>query len=175
MQSHNMHTICKPNCNPVYNLQQNGVSRKMLISQMIRNGKSIDYANSETATIYKTILSLDYDANKKLLLLLKYNLYMKYVGKVISCGKYNSQKIYEMIDFILANLTPEEYKIVYNITDTITNPDIPLIRPTTKIFYVVVDINQSIFIIKNYTGEFMVPYNVYEFNLEDPSNLNSKF
>jgi len=170
-----MHTICKPNCNPVYNLQQNGVSRKMLISQMIRNGKSIDYANSETATIYKTILSLDYDANKKLLLILRYNLYMKYVGKVISCGKYNSQQIYEMIDFILANLTPEEYKIVYNITDTIISPDVPVNRPVTKIFYVVVDINQSIFIIKNYTGEFMIPYNVYEFNLEDPSNLNSKF
>jgi hypothetical protein len=170
-----MHAICKPNCNPVYNFQQNGVSRKMLISQMIRNGKTIDYANSETATIYKTILSLDYDANKKLLLLLKYTLYMKYVGKVISCGKYNSQEIYEMIDYILANLTPEEYKIVYNITDTVTDPDVTVIRPVTQIFYVVVDINQSIFIIKNYTGEFMVPYNVYEFNLEDPSNLNSKF
>lgn len=170
-----MHTICKPNCNPVYNLQQNGVSRKMLISQMIRNGKSINYANSETASMYKIILSLDYDANKKLLLLLKYILYMKYVNQVISCGKYNSQQIYEMIDFILANLTPEEYKIVYNIIDTTTNPDAPIIRPITKIFYVVVDINQAIFIIKNYTGEFMIPNNAYEFNLEHPSNLNTKF
>ena len=170
-----MDVICKPNCNPIYNFQQNGVSRKMLISQMVRNGKSINYANSQTASMYKTILSLDYELNKNLLLLLKYKLYMKYVGQVISCGKYNSQQIYEMIDFILANLTPEEYKIVYNITDVITTPDVPVILPITKIFYVVVDINQSVFIIKNYTGDFMVPNNAYEFNLEDPSNLNTKF
>lgn len=169
-----MDVICKPNCNPIYNFQQNGVSRKMLISKMIRSGKSINYANSQTESIYKTILSLDYVANKNLLLLLKYKLYMKYVGQVISCGKYNSQKIYEMIDYILANLTPEEYKIVYDIVDAIT-PDVPDILPITKIFYVVVDINQSIFIIKNYTGDFMVPNNAYEFNLEDPSNLNTKF
>jgi hypothetical protein len=170
-----MQSICKPNCKPVYNLQQNGVSRKMLISQMIRSGKSINYSNSETATIYKTILSLDYDANKKLLLLLKYKLYMKYVGQVISCGKYNSQQIYEMIDFILANLTPEEYKIVYEIVDPITDPDALDTLPIKKTFYVVVDINQSIFIIKNYTGEFMIPNNAYEFDLEHPSNLNTKF
>jgi len=170
-----MHPICKPNCNPVYNLQQNGVSRKMLISQMIRNGKSINYSNSQTATIYKTILSLDYDANKNLLLLLRYTLYMKYVNQVISCGKYNSQQIYEMIDYILANLTPEEYKIVYNIIDEPPPPDASAILPIKKIFYVVVDINQSIFIIKNYTGDFMIPNNAYEFNLEHPSNLNTKF
>ena len=170
-----MHAICKPNCNPVYNLQQNGVSRKILISQMVRNGKSINYSNSQTATIYKTILSLDYDANKKLLLLLRYTLYMKYLGKLISCGKYNSQQIYEMVDYILANLTPEEYKIVYNIIDEPPPPDADVILPITKIFYVVVDINQSIFIIKNYTGDFMVPNNAYEFNLEHPSNLNTKF
>jgi hypothetical protein len=170
-----MQAICKPNCNPVYNLQENGVSRKMLISQMVRNGKSINYANSQTATIYKTILSLDYVANKNLLLLLRYTLYMKYVSKLISCGKYNSQEIYDMIDYILANLTPEEYKIVYNIIDEPPPPDASLIPPIKKTFYVVVDINQTIFVIKNYTGEYMVPNNAYEFNLEDPSNLNTKF
>lgn len=169
-----METICKPNCNPVYNFQQNGISRKMLISKMIKNGKTINYANSQTEHIYKTILSLDYVANKKLLLLLKYKLYMKYVAQSVSCSKPISNKIYEMIDYILANLTLEEYNIVFDI-----QPNIIISRNTNKtikqIFHVVVDINESIFIIKNYGGEFMIPFNTYQFNLEDPSNLNTKF
>ena len=170
-----MNLQCKPKCNPVYNFQQNGVSRKMLISKMIKNKKSINYANSQTNSIYITILSVNYDENKKLLLLLKYKLYMKYVNEVISCGKYNSQEIYDMIQSIISNLTSDEYNIVFNI---IVNSDITTITKTNKItktFYISTDMNKECFIIKNYTGEYILYYNTYEFNLEDPTNLNTKF
>lgn len=169
-----MDKICKFACKPIYNLKQNGVSRKMLISQMIRNGKSINYANSETASMYITILSLDYDGNKKLLLTLKYKLYIKYVNQVISCGKYNSHLIFQMIENILANLTLSEYNIVYNIIITIdTNIIQNIIIEDT--FHISVDVNNHFFLIKNYNGQYIRPNKSYKFNLEDPSNLNSRF
>lgn len=166
--------LCNQYCNPVYNLQQNGVSRKMLLSKMIQSGRSINYANSETATFYKIILSLDYVANKKLLLRLKYKLYTKYFNQLISCGKPNLHNIIKMKDDIIANLTPEEYNIVFEInTDVIVETVINTI--ITKTFYIAVDANRRFFLIKNYNGEYIRPFNSYEFNLEDPSNLNTKF
>ena len=87
---------CNQKCNPVYNFQQNGVSRKMLMAKMIQNGKSINYANSQTTTLYKTILSLDYVENKKLLLLLKYKIYTRYLNHLITCSKHNSHAIIKM-------------------------------------------------------------------------------
>jgi hypothetical protein len=99
---------------------------------------------------------------------------MKYVSQSVSCSKSISNKIYEMIDYIVANLTLEEYNIVFDIqTNTIISSNTN--KTIKKIFHVVVDINESIFIIQNYAGEFMIPYNTYQFNLEDPSNLNTKF
>ena len=161
-------------CNPVYNLQQNGVSRKMLLSKMIQSGRSINYANSETATFYKIILSLDYVANKKLLLRLKYKLYMRYFNQLISCGKPNLHDIIKMKDDIIANLNAEEYNIVFEInTDVIVETVLNTI--ITKTFYITIDANRKFFLIKNYNGEYIRPYNSYEFNLEDPSNLNTKF
>lgn len=166
--------LCNQYCNPVYNLQQNGVSRKMLLSKMIQSGRSINYANSETATFYKIILSLDYVANKKLLLRLKYKLYIRYFNQLISCGKPNLHNIIKMKDDIIANLTLEEYNIVFEINtdvivETVINTNI------TKTFYITVDANRKFFLIKNYNGEYIRPFNSYEFNLEDPSNLNTKF
>jgi len=166
--------LCNQYCNPVYNLQQNGVSRKMLLSKMIQTGRSINYANSETATFYKIILSLDYVANKKLLLRLKYKLYTRYFNQLISCGKPNLHNIIKMKDDIIANLTLEEYNIVFEInTDVIIETVINTI--ITKTFYITVDANRKFFLIKNYNGEYIQPLNSYEFNLEDPSNLNTKF
>jgi len=169
-----MDKICKPNCNPVFNFQQNGVSRKMLISQMIRNGKPINYANSETESIYKTILSLNYDGNKKLLIILKYKLYIKYVNQLISCGKYNSHLIFQMIENIIANLSQSEYNIVF---DIIIIVDTNIIEKITieNTFYISVDVNNQFFLIKNYSGEYISISKSYKFNLEDPSNLNSRF
>jgi hypothetical protein len=161
-------------CNPVYNFQQNGMSRKMLLSKMIQTGRSINYANSETETFYKIILSLDYVANKKLLLRLKYRLYNRYFNQLISCGKPNLHAIIKMKDDIIANLTPEEYNIVFEInTDVIE--EIVINTIITKTFYVTVDVNRKFFLIKNYNGEYFRPNNSYEFNLEDPSNLNTRF
>jgi len=107
--------MCIPNCNPVYNLQQSGISRKNLISQMIQKNAAISYNNSRTNSYYIAMLSLDYDKNKGLLLTLKYKLYMRYFNQLLSCGKYNSDLLYLMIQTILANLTQQEYNIVYEI------------------------------------------------------------
>jgi len=167
-------SLCRPKCNPVYNLQQNGVSRKILISQMIQKRTAINYANSEINTIYMTILSIDPVANKKLLLRLRYKLYMKYFRQLISCGKHNAGEIYSMLENIIANLTKEEYNIVFDIkTEVVVVVDTTII--ITKIFYISVDGNRDFFLIKNYNGEYLLPFKSYEFNLEDPSNLNTKF
>ena len=161
-------------CIPVYNLEQNGVSRKMLMSKMIQNRKSINYANSQTASFYTTILSLDYAANKKLLLILKYILYMKYLNHLISCNQPNAHKIIAMKEDIIANLTTEEYNIVFDIKidTTVTTVKNTIIKHT---FYISVDVYKKFFLIKNYNGEYIRPYDSYEFNLEDPTNLNTKF
>ncbi len=166
---------CNQKCNPVYNLEQNGVSRKMLMSKMIQNRKSINYANSQTTTIYTTILSLDYVANKKLLLRLKYKLYMKYVNHLITCNQTKSHEILAMKENIIANLITDEYNIVFDIK--IEDIVVDTVKPTiiTNTFYISVDTYKKFFLIKNYTGEYIRPYESYEFNLEDPSNLNTKF
>jgi hypothetical protein len=146
-------TNSKPNakaCCNVFNLQQNGLSRKMLISKMIRCNKSINYANSLTSSIYMSILSLNYEANKKLMILLKHVLYMKYVKKLLLCSNLNSHEIYSMIESIITNLTPDEYTIVFNIITPTPIKDIII----TKTFYVSLDINKKFFIIKNYNMDY---------------------
>ena len=169
--------VCIPNCNPVYNLQENGISRKMLISQMIQKKHSISYANSYTGTIYKKLLSLDFDLNKNLLLSLKYTLYMKYFNQLISCGKYNSELFYLMIETIIGNLTRQEYDIVFNI-QTIIEPDTSSNIISSKIiaatFYITLDVHKQFFLIQNYNGEFIELNKSYEFILEHPSNLNTR-
>jgi len=171
--------ICRPKCKNVYNLQENGISKKTLISQIIKKKYSINYSNSQTASIYKTILSLDYDSNKKLLLLLKYILYMKYFKQLMSCGNYNSEILNLMIETIITNLTTDEYNIAFDIKKTIDSSSNIVINESqnkiTKTFYVTVDINKQFFLIKNYNGEYIELNKSYEFNLEDPSNLNTQF
>ena len=147
-------TICAPKCNTVYNLQQSEKSRKQLMSQMLRNNSTISYDNSRTASYYLTMLSLDPYKNKDLLLILKYTLYMRYFNKLVSCGKYNSKLLYSMIQDILANLTQEEYDIVYNIQKVVEDISGELVINIKKTFYVVVDSNKTFFMLKNYNGEY---------------------
>lgn len=163
--------MCNSNC--VYNLQTNNLSKKMIIGQMVQLNKSISYNNSRTNSYYITILSLDYDKNKQLLMELKYKVYIKYFNQFISCGKKNHAPFYTMIDFILSHLTPEEYIIVYEIPPPILPPPIIPINEVTKIFYI--SVFNSFFVLKNFINDYLIPSNVYRFNLEDPSNLNTKF
>ena len=177
MYMSNEKKLCIPNCNPVYNLQENGISRKMLISQMIQKKHSIDYANSYTSSIYKTLLSLDFDSNKKLLISMKYILYIKYFKQLISCGKYNSELFYLMIDTIIGSLTSQEYDIVFNIKTNI-DPNTPTVDVTnliiTNTFYVAQDIDKKFFVIQNYNGEYIEMNKSYKFNLEHSTNLNTR-
>lgn len=167
--------VCAPKCNTVYNLQQSGVSRRQLMSQMLRSNTTISYDNTRTASYYITMLSLDPYKNKDLLLILKYTLYMRHFNKLVSCGKYNSNEMYSMIETILANLTQEEYDIVYNIQKVVEVITEEVVLNIKKTFYVVVDSNKTFFMLKNYNGEYFTPKEIYEFNLEDPSNLGSTF
>ena len=160
---------------PVYNLQQNDISRKTLISKIIKTGKSINYANSLTAHIYNTILSGDYDANKKILLLLKHKLYTTYMNHLVTYGRYNSNEIILNFENILANLTTDEYNIIFQINTTVDISTNEIQQEITKTFYVVLDYDKQFFLIQNYNGDFFRANSSYEFNLEHPSNLNTKF
>jgi hypothetical protein len=168
-------SLCLPNCKPVYNLQQNGLSRKTLISQIIQVGQPINYANSNTANIYTTILSADYDSNRKLLFILKYKLYKKYLNQVISCGKYNSHEILANVEKIISDLTTEEYNYVFEIVTKVDISENDVQREIDYTYYVTVDANRQFFLIKNYNGEYIRPHYSYKFNLEDPTNLNTRF
>lgn len=168
--------MCDTNC--VQSVKHSNISRKMLQAKMIRLRKSISYDTVRTCiTIpkevdlyaneyYKTILSLNYEGNKELLLILKNKFYMVYFNNLISDPNYNSQVVLlqNMLTTILTGLSLQEKELVYNIT-------------ITKVFYVVALFKTSnpYFIIKNYIQDSLDPDLVYEFNLEDPSNLNTKF
>jgi hypothetical protein len=125
--------------------------------------------------MYTTILSADYESNRKLLFRLKYKLYMKYLNHVISCGRYNSDEIFANLENIISKLTTEEYNYVFEINiqvDISVNiADVKI----TKTFYISVDTNRQFFLIQNYIGEYIRPYYSYVFNLEHPSNLNTRF
>jgi len=173
--------MCDTNC--VQSVKHSNISRKMLQAKMIRLRKSISYdiartcsqtiteninidINLYTNEYYITILSLNYETNKELLLTLKHKFYMVYFNKIISDPIHISQVILlqNMLTTILTSLSIQEQEIVYNIV-------------ITKVFYVVALFKTSnpYFIIKNYIQDSLDPVLVYEFNLEDPSNLNTKF
>ena len=64
--------------------QQNNVSSKILQAQMIHtNGRyTYKYSNSKTDTIHETIISMDYEKNKGLLLNLSYAKYLRYYNNL---------------------------------------------------------------------------------------------
>ena len=171
-----MKKICNSNC--VYNFQTNNQSSKMLMSKMIQIKSAISNNNSRVITYYKIILSLDYTANKQLLLALKYKLYIQYVNNTASCGIPNPKQelIISMVEYIISTLTLEENNLIYNIIIP-DIPSIPIIDSNiTKTFYVVTKSeNSTFFIIKNYNNETLGISKTYLFNLEDKSNTDTSF
>jgi hypothetical protein len=163
-------------CSSDITKKHNGVSTKMLQSQIVKtNGKhSISYNNSASDNINLIILSGDYDKNKKLLLCYKFNAYVN-LFKPLSINK---PELMIMLDKIISNLTLEEYNTVYGIK----LPIVPEIKPIDiiikKEYYVVtraMNESSSYFIFKNYAGdEPFVPTYSYIFNLEDETNIGTE-
>jgi hypothetical protein len=167
-------------CSDVISKKHDGQSKKMMQAQMLKAPKSykLKYSNSATDTIIENILSNDFDKNKGLLLCYKFNRYSDLVSPLIL--KFPKINILGLLDNIIISLTTEQYNSVFNIVVPIINPEPEpepqIIYVNKKTFYVVVAnlFGYKSFIFKNYTKDVFIPTYSYTFNLEDPSNLNTK-
>jgi hypothetical protein len=154
----------------------NGLSTKMIQASIINtNGKNkAGYNNSKTNTINASILSGDYNTNKKLLLLLCYRTYIKYF-EPLSIVYPN---IVDVLNQIIINLTDAEYNKVFE-TKTLPPPIVPLktAEIIQKTYYVVcnnIKQNFSYFIFKNMTmQDTFLPTYSYKFDVSDISNRNN--
>ena len=175
---------CVNTCKPSIKEFKNNVSTKMLQAQMIKlNGrKGIPIVNSRTETIYRDIYEMDFNKNKRILLLFRYSLYMRYFNGIANCsiGKDYVKKLNTMLQDIIASLTEEEYNIVFNIVIPPPPPTIEDDNITTDYtFYVITyttPANVKQFIIKNMKPNFIIDTGkIYTFDLSDPTNIGSRF
>jgi hypothetical protein len=154
----------------------NGLSTKMIQSSIINtNGKNKGtYNNSKTNTINASILSGDYNTNKKLLLTLCYRTYIKYFEPLSIL--YPS--IVDVLNQIIINLTDAEYNKVFE-TKKLPTPIVPLktAEIIKKTYYVVtnnIKENVSYFIFKNMTmQDTFLPTYSYKFDVSDTTNRNT--
>jgi hypothetical protein len=167
----------KKQCDEGITKKHNGVSTKMMQSAMIKtNGKRrVGYNNSNTDNINTIILAADYARNKSLLLCFKYVVYMRYFEPLA----IKQPTLMIMLNYILDNLSLDEYNSVYGIVEPIITEVIPDII-IKKTYYVVTrqmttktERTELIkyFIFKNYSVEdTFIPTYSYVFNVEHPSN-----
>ena len=89
----------------------NNLSRKMMISKMLQSGKKLSYSNTRISNYINIITAANYDSNRRLLFVIGYPLYYKYLKKVLvsqyisSKIKHNVENVYERI---LCRLTYQE-------------------------------------------------------------------
>lgn len=161
----------KKQCDNGITKKHNGISTKMMQSKMVQTtGKHrISYNNSNTDNINTIILAADYAKNKQLMLCFKYVVYMRYFEPLAI--KYPNLMI--MLNYILDNLSLDEYNSIYGIVIPIVNEVIPEII-IKKTYYVVsrqVTDTIKYFIYKNYSSEdTFIPTYSYVFNVEHSSN-----
>ena len=161
----------KTQCDNGITKKHNGISTKMMQSKMVQTtGKHrVSYNNSNTDNINSIILAADYARNKSMLLCFKYDVYMRYFEPLAI--KYPSLMI--MLNYILDNLSLDEYNSIYGIVETIITEVVPDII-IKKTYYVVTrQMTETLkyFIYKNYSSEdTFVPTYSYVFNMEHPSN-----
>ena len=167
-----MKNLCYKKCKDSGLKYTNGVSSKMIQSNIIQtNGThKIPYSTTKTNTINNIIISGDYEKNKSLLMCLHYDGYQKFLIPLLE--RYPNLSV--MFNDIILNLTPEEYsKITYKKPKEIE--PVPVITEIIidKKYYVVSRVlkNISYFIYKNYTYlDVFYPTQSYEFDVSDPSN-----
>jgi hypothetical protein len=174
---------CINNCKPVISNDKTNMSTKAINALNIKlNGrKGVLQVNSRLQSIYNTILSLDKEQNKSLLLTFRYTLYIRYFNSIASCSVGNTMvfNLRQMLEEIIASLTPEEYNIVFNII--IPEPVVPFDVNNLTIEYtfevIVRDmITNKYFMITNLPSNYIFTQGKnYIFDLSDPTNLNTKF
>ena len=168
----------------------NNMSRKMMISKMLQTGKKLSYSNTRISNYINIITAANYDSNRRLLFVIGYPLYYKYLKKVLasqyisSTIKKNVENVYERI---LCRLTYEEKVRLEIITET--NENVDGTTTTTTItaesfldnvdftFYVVIRYfgDKYNFVLKNITKSFVfTPGKVYKFDLTHKSNDGHK-
>ena len=161
----------KKQCDNGITKKHNGISTKMLQAKMVHTTgkKRISYNNSNIDNINSIILAADYAKNKSLLLCFKYVAYMRYFEPL--AVKYPTLMI--MLNYILDNLSVDEYNSIYGIVQPIITEVVPDII-IKKIYYVVTrQMTETVkyFIFKNYSKEdTFIPTYSYVFNIEHQSN-----
>ena len=173
----NCNKICEKS---IYSFPTNNLSTKMIQAQALKQNKNskLVYKNTRVESIYRSILGLDYQENKRLLLLYKYKLYKKYFDDLQNITYDVRLKLNEMLTVIISGLTEYEYNLVYNIVTTTTVVVTETFTPYQYTFYVMTRVlsNMSYFIIKNINDTFTFePGYSYVFDLSDPTNYDTKF
>ena len=168
---------CKQKCD-IITFSENKMSTKMLKAMMLKmGGGKISYHNSRTKSTHRTIISLNYIDNRLLLLRYKYKLYFHYVKSLSSINKDLYFKVLQMLDILIAQLTPDERNIVF---DTIP-PEEPIeetFEDSGVVFNIVSKriVQFSYFIITNIKTNYVFETGLfYTFDLSDPTNIGTRF
>jgi hypothetical protein len=87
---------------------------------MIQIHKKISYSNTKVSTILNTMLRLDYELNRALLLRYKYNLYLRYLKQLLEGNIPIDKKreLNQMLSVLLSSLNEKEVEIVYQRNQT---------------------------------------------------------
>ncbi len=113
--------FCKKICEKSsFYYPSNNMSTKQLQSKMIQIHKKISYNNTKVSTLLNTILQLDYDLNRKLLLSCKYNVYIRYLKQLLEGNITTDKKreLNQLFSTLLSSLNEKEIAIVYGRTQT---------------------------------------------------------
>jgi len=150
----------------------------MLKAMMLKlGGTKISYHNSRTKSTHTTILSLNYVENRLLLLRFRYRLYYHYITTLSNIDKTIYAQILQMLDTLVAQLSPQERDIVFEIAPP--EPPVPEeFIDSGVVFKVVVKrITQfAYFILTNIKSNYIFETGVfYTFDLSSPTNLGTAF
>lgn len=168
---------CKKKCD-IITFSENKMSTKMLRAMMLKlGGGKISYHNSRTKSTHTTIMSLNYLENRLLLLRFRYRLYYHYVTSLSNINKTIYAQILQMLDTLVAQLTPYERDLVFETVPP--EPPVPEeFEDSGVVFKVVVKriTKFAYFILTNIKSNYIFETGVsYTFDLSSPTNLGTAF
>ena len=162
----------------IYSYPNNQLTKKQTQAAIIKTRTKLTYDNSRTKTIYSIMLSLDYEANLRLLYSIKC-LYQRYFDNLLRSNitQQTKQELLDMMTYLISTLTSEMYSFLFEVkqNEPVIYEDV--IVDSTYTFFVIQRklSNFEYFIIKNISTKFsfeLLKY--YTFDVSDPSNLNTK-
>ena len=168
----------------VPSIKKNNMSTKSKISENIRNRRSTPYNRSKDYTYFNIIIEEDEKYNKKLLLSLGYDLYLRYFDKVSrTVNAAQNQKIQTVFFNIMGSLNDDELKSLglYQKTENellaeqITLRNQLLSNASFTYYCYVANVsNKKYLIISNFQREQrLIPGQKYIFDLQHPSNAGT--